>query len=134
MKNTELRIGNLVDHNYGISTVNMIRGNDIGLYDSGLALWGTTIDKIKPIPLTEEWLIKFGFGKSLGYDFGNSLKQVHYFFWHGVCIIFSDEFWYSVKKYDGGTSENYEPEIEIKSVHQLQNLIFALTGLELEPK
>ena len=50
----ELRIGNLIDSRIGITTLNIHQLEEI--------LNFTDIDLgYKPIPLTEEWLLKFGF-------------------------------------------------------------------------
>ena len=79
------------------------------------------IDEIEPIPLTEEWLLKFGFKKR---------KNRHLFHWENKIVIseYKDEFenfFYPKTGYDIRFSN------EIKYVHQLQNLYFALTGAEL---
>lgn len=129
MKAEELRIGNLVLHSNGISKVNMIRGNDIGLYDLGLALWGTTIDRIEPIPLTEEWLLKFGFHDRSG-QLANRMG-------YGIDVNSIIEIaWYKqgndVRLQTKGSG--YTLNTGIAYVHQLQNLYFALTGNELTIK
>lgn len=68
------------------------------------------IQGFQPIPLTDEWLLKFGF-----IEF-----EAEYFKKDNFKIVKSfDNYWL-----DGfGT--------ELKYVHQLQNLYFALTGIEL---
>jgi len=72
-------------------------------------------DYYQPIPLTEEWLLKFGFvAKNEGYLCSN--KKVY----------LSDDFYYYCLYFD------CEDVIEIKYVHSLQNLYFALTGEELK--
>jgi hypothetical protein len=82
------------------------------------------LNDVYPIPLTEEWLEKFGFNskyksvhmlwnlgnfyinqKSDEDDYGNSIPQEQIFY--------------------------YDYTFEIKYVHQLQNLYYALTGEEL---
>jgi hypothetical protein len=69
----------------------------------------------KPIELTYQWLDKFGFEFKDAGDFG------HY---------------YSLEDFD--LNQDYQPIdfdcIEIKYVHQLQNVYFSLTGKELEIK
>ena len=79
----------------------------------------------EPIPLTEEWLIKFGFEKSIDEYWtidGSSLwwllsksKNV------GIKLMDNEVF---------GVMNRYK----IEYVHQLQNLYFALTGKELTIK
>jgi hypothetical protein len=71
-----------------------------------------------PLPLTEEWLLKFGFEKLVGWD------DMEYFNSDGIHIYLcgnDEENWFE-----------YENDVLIKSVHQLQNLYFALTVIELE--
>lgn len=67
----------------------------------------------KPIPITEEWLLKFGFHKINESYIKNAFLFTNcnsiYKFLYKLSII----------------------ENELKYVHQLQNLYFALTGEEL---
>ena len=83
-----------------------------------------TVDDIfEPIPLTEEWLLKFGF---------NNINSKEYGIKCGSC-------WMSLSnpKDMGEWQDCYcwifdrFKFIELKYVHQLQNLYFALTGNEL---
>jgi hypothetical protein len=78
-----------------------------------------------PIPLTEEWLLKFGFVKSPA---GNSVylsipelkAEIHFENFMGgmVCVLYC-------------STGSFIPN-EIKYLHQIQNLYFALTGEELK--
>jgi len=84
---------------------------------------------LKPIPLTEEWLLKFGFEKVACiheiYEIETNLNNVKYFniqISEGALIA-------SVDCY--GKETNIA---ELKYVHSLQNLYHALTGEELELK
>jgi hypothetical protein len=85
------------------------------------------LNSYRPIPLTEEWLIKFGdWSKSIGasYAYGNfkgySISNYHKEYWEFEI---------------GGSSDSDRNEhVKIYHVHQLQNLYFALTGEELEIK
>lgn len=78
--------------------------------------------EIRPVPLTKEWLLKFGYRQG-------SMKNCYFKEWgrNGVEIIVHDY------HYKGGfevqLSESKYKSVE--SVHQLQNLYFALTGEEL---
>ena len=107
MNAKELRIGNLLENGKVIGT------NDYRSVFFGNN-WCLTQD-LKPIELTEEWLQKFGF------ELYDSVEFRHFY-----------------RKNDFDLDENYQPIdfdcIEIKHVHQLQNLYFALTGQELEIK
>jgi hypothetical protein len=75
-------------------------------------------DSVQPIPLTEVWLVKFGFNilltekESILYRKNSQDVNVHPIggFTYGVRGV---------------------PVVKIKNVHQLQNLYFALTGEEL---
>jgi len=80
------------------------------------------IDNITPIPLTEEWLIKFGFEKNIHgvmLKLGNCTNSVLFFNSNSgqLRLIESN---CKILTHDG-----------LKYVHQLQNLYFALTNEEL---
>ena len=117
MKANELRIGNYVTLLGKITKVSPIMIAEE--YQSGLC----SSDYLEDIPLTEKWLLKFGFdlirnNKDSGY------KQYENYT-NGFTIMFSIEV-------------NEQPVCWVESigldvmfVHQLQNLYFALTGKEL---
>lgn len=110
MKANELRIGNFVS-------------KDGEIYEADFITIRMT-ENYEPIPLTEEWLIKFGFESInthglVTFDKGRlsiHLPCSHYkngrTYFNSWCII----------------------EHSVKYVHQLQNLYFALTGEELTIK
>jgi hypothetical protein len=78
-----------------------------------------TINSMNPIPLTEEWLLKFGFYKSDNY--GNDEYRLDgYSYFRGRFYI-SD-------------CDECGEDVEINFVHELQNLYFALTKKELTMK
>ncbi len=71
---------------------------------------------LSPIPLTEEWLLKLG---------GVWLVQEpnRYNFYNNVFVtVIEDSFLYWITE--------FETCVEVKYVHQLQNLYFALTDEE----
>lgn len=72
------------------------------------------LEFIKPIPLTEEWLLKFGFVEFITLDVYPT---------------------YALKKINVNNGTVYVSELgflnHIKHVHQLQNLYFSLTNEEL---
>ena len=120
IQTNELRIGNYVGGLFDTEQVSVIKAiteNDFSyerISDEEYFIGNS----IKPIPLTEEWLLKFGFEKLVGWD------DMEYFNSNGIHIYLC-----------GNDKENwfeYENDVLIKSVHQLQNLYFALTGKELE--
>lgn len=122
MKATELRIGNYYQYagDSGIvyTQVQAIKYNQFGLLSD---FNGTNFEICKPIPLTEEWLLRFGF-KAHTYEdevFGYVLNDFGYI----------NEYQFRIRNFI-----DFEGIIipkAIKTVHQLQNLYFALTGEEL---
>ena len=84
----------------------------------------------KPIPLTEEWLIKFGFEK--GYLNYLVLKEEFYCYCYEKSKGLHIEVFAHDEEDEVIDSEYLTPTINY--VHQLQNLYHALTGKELEIK
>ena len=118
----ELRIGNYV-YLFKSTTLYKITGigySEIeeGRYEaSGIsseAVFRTYIDNLNPIPLTEELLLKCGFEKHT---------------W-GIVTYYSPLFELGADFHLKGVDYN----IQVKSLHQLQNLYFDLGGQELEVK
>ena len=119
MKAIELRIGNSIIYNGGLPE----DVDEITIVEIADIVWlqqnNYEFNKYhKPIPLTEEWLLRFGFerndnykikefvrGDMIIYTYNKVNKEVYY----GICV-----------------------EVKIKYIHQLQNLYFALTGRELK--
>ncbi|UPS92069.1 hypothetical protein [Bizionia sp. M204] len=120
MKQNELRVGNYVSHpRKKIDTIKGVNSNDHGYYATfdntheGYYFENEGFEQVSGIPITKEWLLKFGFkfeapfyrndtfqakkdkDSFLVYQFSDFLRRVYY-------------------------------------VHQFQNLYFALTGQELE--
>lgn len=122
MKANELRLGNYVfTKSETIEQVSEINETLISIKTRhGKTVGGFDITLFKPIPLTEEWLVKFG------------LKQVTYdkkrFYFLGTDIYIFDE----SKIYFNADSSNLS--VKLEHVHQLQNLYFTLTGEELTIK
>ena len=110
MEANELRIGNLVYDTKG--NVNIIDLEAITY------ILKEPLNQVKPIPINEEWLLKLGFEENEGWD------NMVYFNKNNIHIYKcnnSDKEWFE-----------YECELLISSVHQLQNLYFALTNEELQ--
>lgn len=129
MKAEELRLGNIV--NLGkpeeiIWKIDFKRGK-------GSLPNGYEVDLFTPIPLTEEWLLKFGFEKETG-----KLKRFNRAMSSPPLDVVGD---FYVRSDNALYFEVVNGEFEfriwngtlckIKYVHQLQNLYFALTGEEL---
>jgi len=118
LKASELRIGNFTT----LGVVCLIEDDVFRVADSDGDTFKNTWADIEPIPLTEEWLLKFGFQKSMSWTYvvelkGN-LKLVYYLGEKGWSIGF----------------KSYSDFSNLEYVHQLQNLYFALTGEELTLK
>lgn len=88
-------------------------------------------NKLSPIPLTPEWLERFGFSeknKYWSYPCGDGFY---------IAYTPSGEFWIAIERSDGDDDcgeDEYARKLPIKYVHQLQNLYHSLTGKELEIK
>jgi hypothetical protein len=127
MKASELRIGNLVwDFNVIHPTEKYVTVETIELEGCMLrnerGVYKIKYHFMKPIPLTEEWLLKLGFEHFNDTGWSISHKKIYfilsYSFFKNIVTIETDE-------------EAWAHIYNIKYVHQLQNLYFALTGEEL---
>lgn len=78
---------------------------------------------VSPIPLTEEWMLKFGFENSYRSDFTVTMQHAT-----------NDKFGIKINVSTGMSLVYLGIPIRIEFVHQLQNLYFALTGEELTIK
>lgn len=124
MKASELRIGNYI-HYKTDGTDSVIEFENFEFISR---LPQLVNDLFNPIPLTEEWLLKFGFDK-----IENGFKQ--YWDLNGFQIeIHGDKF--PVRIWGGESAPHLTQFIghKTKHVHQLQNLYFALSGEELTIK
>jgi hypothetical protein len=131
MKANELRIGNLVD--LGNRIAKIIEISNLSCVVVDLEETQDTIEdyeRTKPIPLTEEWLYKFGFK-----DIDKSDNDY-------ITYTDSNHDYYlqiDVRKRDGKYTilDNSFDDlrdfslVDISYVHQLQNIYFVLTGEEL---
>ena len=117
MRSNELRIGNLVkvDSNPFESVTQIFKDGVVtDAYDVV-----NSFKDLEPIPLTEEWLIKFGFEKTSDNMYWVQPDNFMYFELNnfGIIATFPD----SVADFGK----------RVNNVHSLQNLYFALTGEEL---
>ena len=116
----ELKIGNYVEYSLSNipqrikSIIFSSEGYVVNFLDSDFA---NVVEKIKPIPITEEWLLSFGFNKS-GSTIYKNIGRIEI-----GTIANGKRFYIQI-----GT-ENVT--LNTKYVHQLQNLYFAITGDEL---
>ena len=148
MEPEELRRGNLI-HNVDKSVCEIDYVHPVWQKYLNKSIWHVTfintkgdehpvdikrIDACTPIPLTEEWLEKFGFGyndederkaKRIGKSWNPS------FGWHTLFLMEHDNGYWFIVESTGRKAQNLGT---IKYVHQAQNLFFALTGEELKRK
>jgi hypothetical protein len=127
MNANELRIGNkalLTDINE-ICIITWISNKYIG-YETKSRIGECIPSCLKPIPLTEEWLLKFGFNttfeKITEIQINENENEVLYYDISEKCM----SLYVPVHYEDTSLIFNH-----CKYVHQLQNLYFALSGKEL---
>jgi hypothetical protein len=123
MKSTELRIGNWIadyecePYYFQVEEIKKHVGFENWVcYRNG----SVKAKDPSPIPLTEELLVKMGFEKN-GYGYWTHTKEYFELGENG-----GGEYCNSINCFEYSNGKN------IKYVHQLQNLYFALTGEELK--
>lgn len=86
-------------------------------------------DEFEPIPLSEEWLLRFGFQKDDIVDEIDGKLFVIFTLNNSDYFI---ELWINEQIYR--FTDDCNLNIALSSIHQLQNLFFSLTGEELTIK
>lgn len=128
MKTQDLRIGNWINfpfHNEDVQIIglpllqNLKQG--IQVKTLGTELCEPLEKQFSPIPLTEEWLVRFGFEKREPDDDYNYWGILNFTVLYGRTMDRDFSFFLN----------GYHNDCNIQYVHQLQNLYFALTGEEL---
>jgi len=118
MEAKELRLGNLILSKGLICEVEKVEHDGIVAQFKHTDIEMDNTRGIEGIPLTKEWLIKFGFvDDELHLDMNKETG----------CI---DTIYFNDGKIGTSSSEYYGLH-KIQYVHELQNLYFALTGKEL---
>jgi hypothetical protein len=133
MKANELRIGNWIYIDTTGQPVQDRLINGAQKWDDWYAYYEFGYDEsiFKPIPLTEEWLTRFGFEKFESMH-GNEYRLERDGI-DGFILEYQDD--YSILIAGNEHDMGITPSVKMfKHVHQLQNLYFALTGEELELK
>jgi hypothetical protein len=128
MKAQELRTKNLLQRNGKIWEVNDIFGSSglITVYPSnGETMGRLSIHEFEPIPLTEGWLVRFGFGS---HPVSNCIKIADRKY---LLVNLESEYICLLNDSRGGDHQEFTVNKVCKYVHQLQNLFFAITGEEL---
>lgn len=128
----ELRIGNYLkpikDSQDDFIEVVEVYVESFYCEDSAGIIFISTNNEIEPIPLTEEWLLNFGF--NVDDSLLDPPNTPNGNFW---IDYIKDNVVISMPFFEFNYNET-EANIEIKYVHQLQNLYFALTNEELTIK
>ncbi|WP_407475236.1 hypothetical protein [Elizabethkingia anophelis] len=106
MNPAELRVGNYVETKNGIKVVSQVTVDSHCYFLE---------DHVKPINVTKEWLLKFGFIDEV-------LEYYHELIYKKGEFNLNEQF----------ILMDIGIKVEVKYVHQLQNLFYALTGEELK--
>jgi len=132
MKSTDLRIGNIVD--LGNRIAKIIEVGPLMCIVVDLEETQDTIEdyeRVKGLPLTDEWFIKWGFHKD-GEYWCRGINDYKFCFRYRDWAknwAFYQEFTDSPDPEDDGTK--YPISFDIEYVHQIQNLWFALLHYEI---
>lgn len=126
MEVKELRIGNILQDIQYKSPMRIVQFYGTSMFELDSPYMDYTdyrcdadLNKYEPIPLTEEWLVKFGFTKD---------KNL---FFHDKCSYIQSDAYNCGGGFGYCLNDEKIDFLHIKYVHQLQNLYFALTGEEL---
>lgn len=127
----ELRIGNYINGSIGDDSELVLcyvtgydpRDEFIFVSNDNNIHYAEFVD-FQPIPLTKEWLLKFGFEKKVegAYIYKGS-EECYY------GVLFGEKIYFTIFE-DYTFIDRYEVR-SIRYIHQLQNLYFALTDEEL---
>lgn len=122
----QLRIGNYLEDREG----NLCKVTHLGLGTIYAPALKGAVTKLpnKPIPLSEEWLLKLGFEEIYNSEYTHKFELTQ-----------DVSFEYRFEKFNnasGMTGLTYYGRLlgKIKHVHQLQNLFYSITGEELTIK
>ena len=127
MEAKELRLGNFLQHGSSIVKVSAIHNDKLFIEVKPLKYtlkFDDTTYHSEPIKLTEEWFLKFGATKEIYED-----DESDYYL-----VIRHDKFSIFYESDNCIYCDIAEEVFKLEYVHQLQNLYFALTGVELQLK
>lgn len=123
MEAKELRIGNWVQFRHTETPVLITLADFVREYKE------EHLEDYEPIPLTKEWLDKFNMFNGKEYAYGNYPLRMGNYAISDVSDIFDKGWSIGIEGSDG-----WMFLVCVKYVHQLQNVIFALTGDVLTEK
>lgn len=134
MKASDLRIGNYVLHSGVMKQVYRISNKGVDFYlgetKKGIYTQSFKYEALEPIPLTEEWLLRFGLFKSNNGWFRKTETPSHNK--EIVTLSINVDTFSTAIFGDEALEPSYIKECQF--VHQLQNLYYTLTGEELTLK
>ena len=122
MEANELRIGNYATDSIQTGAITVFN-NDACVLKHKSGIVKCRISDLSPVPLTKEWLFKFGFIRHHR-DYSNGIIYIKN-------VPDNTKFEWGVYPNKLGSGIQIKNRILLHSVHQLQNLYFALTGEEL---
>lgn len=123
LKSNELRVGNWIEAYPGGPVQVVSLGTDVvnGIIHTPNFVGATHGGILSPIPLTTEILHNCGFKKGEKW-------YIHQVYYNGIIDICHTRGCFT---YGRKTEYGFDSTIDIESLHQLQNLYFALIGKEL---
>ena len=121
LKVGDLRIGNVLFYGDRIAKVSSVyRTHFVCEEPKTRLVFGNSIqNNFQPIPLTEEWLVKFGFKKDTG--------DIYHYNFFKACFTADNPMWFG----QSGCCQDETIKENIKYVHELQNIYYAITNQEL---
>lgn len=128
MKYAELSIGNLVYYNGNVIKVESITKRKVGyhLKPNESRMHYARMSEIFPIPITEEILKKFGFKEMFGRGCDSYEKYLSNY--HRIEVVMDENIIDAHIRYGGWKCHLRT----IKYLHELQNIVRAITSKELE--
>jgi hypothetical protein len=129
MKAEDLRVGNYINYEqttHELVSLNKDYCSSIWLRDKNKIklLTNHSYKSIKPIPLTEQWLIDFGYE----YSEGREIESSGFEEWYKDGVFLGN---YNNEHYIIEMFDQYGINTPIKHVHQLQNIHYFSTNKEL---
>jgi len=121
----DLRIGNWVKNNFGDELQVTHISKDL--------ISGYLLESVSPIPLTKEWLFKFGFKYNYFEDRDGDIISNDYVLSLGGYseLSIENDFSFGIWSKTSDETVCFDNDI-VESVHRLQNIYHALTGEELK--
>lgn len=133
MEQQELRIGNLIEYKKTSIPNNPEKVKAISdqtiVVESAMGVVGDNKDEFRGIPITPEWLDRLGFISEYKVAPAIASWEEYYHPWYSNFIIQLDGTWEYTKDFYVVLSTE---KIELKYIHQLQNLFYALNSYELK--